>query len=80
MPNPISIESSYDVYDNDENIKITVAGDKDAIGLVRITNANDPKSIEWFGNIEFTMSIEIAESVAKAILMKVQDIRENTNE
>ena len=75
--NPISIESSYDVYDNDEGVKITVCGDADALGIVRVTNADDEKSVEWFGKIDFTMSPKIAEGVAKAILKKVQDIKEN---
>ena len=73
----ICIESSYDVYDNDDDVKITVAGDRDALGIVYITNADDEKSVDWFGKIDFTMPINMAEGVAKAILKKVQDIRES---
>ena len=75
--NPISIESSYDVYNNEEGVKITVCSDGDALGIVRVTNADDQKSVDWFGKIDFTMCPKIAEGVAKAILKKVQDIKDS---
>jgi hypothetical protein len=39
-------------------------------------NTNNPKAVEWWGKIDFTMSPEIAENLAKAILKKVKDIRD----
>ena len=76
MSTKSSIESCYKVYDDTQGVAIHVDSDGDALGLVRITTHGDKKAEEWWGKIDFTMSPEIAENLAKAILKKVEDIRE----
>jgi hypothetical protein len=75
--NKVSIESNYNVYDDTEGASISVGSDQDGLGLIRIST-DDEKSQEWWGKIDFTMSPEIAEGVAKAILRKVRDMKEES--
>lgn len=70
-----SIESIYKVYNDDEGVALVVATDPDGIGLVHISTNNDKKAEEWWGKVDFSMSPEIAENLAKAILKKVKDLR-----
>jgi hypothetical protein len=81
MSNKSSIESVYKVYDDTEGVSINVESDADALGFVRIKTTDNPKAVEWWGKIDFTMSPEIAENLGKALLKKVKDIRdeEKTN-
>jgi hypothetical protein len=70
----VSIESSYNIWDDDEGVTIKVCSDSDGLDLIRVYTP-DEKSQEWWGKIDFTMSPEIAEGLAKALLKKVEDMR-----
>jgi hypothetical protein len=76
MSTKSSIESVYKVYDDGEGVSLNVESDADALGFVRITTADNPKSVEFWGKIDFTMAPEIAENLAKALLKKVKDIQD----
>ena len=66
------VESIYKVCD--ENCSIDIESDAD--GLIRIST-NDLASKEYWGEIDFGMSVEQANALANAILKKVKDIRES---
>ena len=66
------VESIYKVCDEKCSIDI----ESDADGLIRIST-NDLASKEYWGEIDFGMSVEQANALANAILKKVNDIRES---
>ena len=68
----LRVESIYKIID--EGCCIDV--ESDAEGLVRIYTP-DKDSQEYWGEIDFGMSVEQAEALANAILKKVKDIRES---
>ena len=68
----VYVESIYKV--SDEGCSIDIESDAD--GLVKIST-NDAASKEYWGEIDFGMSVEQANALANAILKKVKDIRES---
>lgn len=61
-----TIEMHMRVYDDNEGRYITVAPDRDGLGLVEVSTAGE--SAEYFGKISLPMEADFALKLAEAII------------
>lgn len=65
------ITHDINLYKRSENTSIRISEDGDGLGMVHVR-----ADTKFFGDINFSMSVEDAQTFAEAILMQVKWIKE----
>lgn len=59
------------IYDNENEQTVLISDDPDGLDMVHVKQKDD-----YYGKLNFTMDVDMAEAVANAILEQVKHIRE----
>lgn len=66
----VYLNKDYEIYDSDGDASLKVSFSDDQ---VRINVHPDEKSKEWFGDIDYMFTLDVAEKLAEAINLVVRD-------